>query len=373
MLGQLVGQALKGRYAIKEYLGEQGSNHLFGAQNSQTGDWLQIEFFGQSYQADETHFNYVLDGFSVLSAIDHPNIASLVDFGVYNQMVYVVRQEVDGRLLQNLIDRSSTRPLNQQQGVHIIYQIAMAMAHAERFNLQHGFLFPQNIVVDGKGRAVVLNLGVRQILDRLKGGNGDYRQNDIRALGSIFDKLMLMSAVNEDIERLIFRILGYSGERYENFSEIVRDLEFLRGDVRTTALPVGQMQQIDPQAMAGRSAEEVLRPEKTALLSLYFPDINYAYAIDRPGEYSIGRRFQGQPIIPDIDLTEHDAYNWGISKLHASITVRPNGGLFITDLGSANGTSIRGIRLQINRPYPVHNGDVFHIGRLKMQFVVYGQ
>jgi hypothetical protein len=125
--------------------------------------------------------------------------------------------------------------------------------------------------------------------------------------------------------------------------------------------------------MAGRPASEVLQPEKTALLSMYFPDIGYAYAIDKPGEYSVGRRFQGQPVIPDIDLTEHDAYNWGISKLHASITVRPNGGLFITDLGSANGTSIRGIRLQMNRPYPVHDGDVFHIGRLKMQFVVYGQ
>jgi serine/threonine protein kinase len=373
MQGQLEGQALKGRYAIREYIGEHGTNHHFRAENLQNGDLLRVEFFGESFPLDENRFNAIRDGFAVLTALDHPNIMRLVDFGVQNQMVYVVREELEGRDLETLIGESATAPLSQAEGVNIIYQIAGALAHGEKFYLHHGFLYPHNILIEDSGRAVLLNVGVRQLLDRLRARETSYRDYDIRALGNIFDKLMLMSNVTEDIERVIFRILGYAGQQYPGFDALVTDLEYLRGDVRTTSLPAGQMQQIDVQSFGGRPAAEVLKPEKTALLSLYFPDIGYAYAIDKPGEYSIGRRFQGQPVVPDIDLTEHDAYQWGISKLHASITVRPNGGLFITDLGSANGTTIRGVRLGINRPYPVHNGDVFHIGRLKLQFVVYGQ
>ena len=87
-------------------------------------------------------------------------------------------------------------------------------------------------------------------------------------------------------------------------------------------------------------------------------------------EYLIGRQHKSQPILPDIDLTPFNAYEWGISRLHASLSVYEDR-ITITDIGSANGTWHAGKRLQPDKPYALKHGDVLHLGKLKIQILSY--
>lgn len=84
-------------------------------------------------------------------------------------------------------------------------------------------------------------------------------------------------------------------------------------------------------------------------------------------EYTLGRIAKGQPILPEFDLTEFKAYDQGVSRLHAAIKVSPLR-VSIIDLGSANGTRVNGQKIVPNVEYPLKNGDVIALGKLKFEY-----
>jgi pSer/pThr/pTyr-binding forkhead associated (FHA) protein len=86
-------------------------------------------------------------------------------------------------------------------------------------------------------------------------------------------------------------------------------------------------------------------------------------------DFTLGRSTKGQTIIPDIDLNPYDAYQAGVSRLHANIRISGSE-IFIHDMGSVNGTYLNGKRLDANLEYPVHHGDVLTVGQLKIQVLM---
>ena len=68
---------------------------------------------------------------------------------------------------------------------------------------------------------------------------------------------------------------------------------------------------------------------------------------------------------PLIDLTELDALELGVSRVHAMIC-QTKDGYQIIDLESSNGTWLENQRLIPKQPYPLDSGDRIRIGRLNM-------
>lgn len=67
----------------------------------------------------------------------------------------------------------------------------------------------------------------------------------------------------------------------------------------------------------------------------------------------------------DIDLGPYNARERGVSRRHAHI-YREGGTLYITDLGSSNGTYINGERVAANDAHPLHDGDEIILGRMML-------
>jgi hypothetical protein len=89
---------------------------------------------------------------------------------------------------------------------------------------------------------------------------------------------------------------------------------------------------------------------------------------DHP-EFTLGRGSEGQPIMPDVDLSPYQAYDCGVSRLHA-ILRRLNDRVGIIDIGSSNGTFVNGKRLEGNVEYPLTHGDIITLGKLKIQVLL---
>jgi hypothetical protein len=68
---------------------------------------------------------------------------------------------------------------------------------------------------------------------------------------------------------------------------------------------------------------------------------------------------------PLVDLTELDALELGVSRVHAMIR-RAKNGYQIIDLESSNGTWLENQRLIPKQPYPLDSGDRIRLGRLNM-------
>lgn len=86
-------------------------------------------------------------------------------------------------------------------------------------------------------------------------------------------------------------------------------------------------------------------------------------------EFTLGRSAEGQPIVPDVDLSLYNAYANGVSRLHAVLKLIQDH-IVIMDLGSSNGTYLNGSRLPPYVETPLAHGDVLYLGKLKMQVLI---
>jgi hypothetical protein len=105
---------------------------------------------------------------------------------------------------------------------------------------------------------------------------------------------------------------------------------------------------------------------RVALLIL---DTNEVIHIQGEDEFTLGRSTKGQTIIPDIDLSPYQAYESGVSRLHANINIGISG-VALKDLGSANGTRLNGLRIEPHQEQPLKNGDILTFGKLKIQVLI---
>ncbi len=103
--------------------------------------------------------------------------------------------------------------------------------------------------------------------------------------------------------------------------------------------------------------------------SLHLLDTGQVLPLSTRNEFTLGRVSEGQPIMPDIDLSAYQAYAAGVSRLHAVIK-REGPRLIFMDLGSANGTFINGKRLAPNVEQEVKHGDILALGKLKIQILI---
>ncbi|MBE9524371.1 MAG: FHA domain-containing protein [Chloroflexi bacterium] len=101
---------------------------------------------------------------------------------------------------------------------------------------------------------------------------------------------------------------------------------------------------------------------------LHLVDTGDIIHVGNKKEFTIGRTGDGQKIIPEIDLTDYDAYSAGVSRLHVNLSI---GSSKVTaqDLDSANGTRLNGIRLTPQTKHKIKHGDILTLGTLKVQII----
>jgi hypothetical protein len=82
------------------------------------------------------------------------------------------------------------------------------------------------------------------------------------------------------------------------------------------------------------------------------------------GDKTLGRLHRDST--PDIDLTPYEAYDQGVSRIHAVLR-RQNDTITVTDLHSQNNTYLNGMRLVPDQPRIVRDGDEIRLGQLVMR------
>lgn len=80
----------------------------------------------------------------------------------------------------------------------------------------------------------------------------------------------------------------------------------------------------------------------------------------------LGRTDPGARPTVDVDLTPYGALDRGVSRMHCRLHLEDNR-IYITDLGSTNGTFVAGKRLEANQPEALRKGEELLLGRLSIQ------
>lgn len=96
-------------------------------------------------------------------------------------------------------------------------------------------------------------------------------------------------------------------------------------------------------------------------VTLVVPSSRRRFKLEIEDEVQIGRA--SSELIPEVDLTDDDGAEKGVSRHHAKIQA-VQGGLVLVDLGSTNGTLLNNYRLPPQEPFPLKSGDEIRFGDL---------
>lgn len=133
-------------------------------------------------------------------------------------------------------------------------------------------------------------------------------------------------------------------------------------------------QAITDEQIASELSKRSLRPDldstpPNSWISLHLMDSGKILPLASRNEFTLGRLSEGQPIMPDIDLTPYQAYASGVSRLHA-VVKRDADRVLVMDLGSSNGTYVNGRRINPHVEESLSHGDILALGKLKIQVLL---
>jgi len=133
-------------------------------------------------------------------------------------------------------------------------------------------------------------------------------------------------------------------------------------------------QAITDEQIAEELRKKAPRPEPAtptnSWISLHLMDSGKILPVTSKNEFSLGRLSEGQPIMPDIDLTLYQAYDSGVSRIHA-VVKRDANKVMVMDLGSSNGTYINGLRINPHMEETLNHGDIVALGKFRIQVLLH--
>ncbi len=156
------GVVLAGRFKIEETIGAGGVSTVYRGKDLSIGRMVAIKMLHQQPLTDEKEVQRFLLEAKTASAISHPNVITIFDFGVTPQgQPYMVMDYIDGISLDELI---KTSELTLQRIIGIFIQVCDAMIAAHKKGIIHRDLKPSNIMLvktdDGTDSVKLVDFGM---------------------------------------------------------------------------------------------------------------------------------------------------------------------------------------------------------------------
>src|SRR2546421_4627363 len=107
---------------------------------------------------DDPNFTAFLEGARSAAALQHASLTTVHQAGVVENVPYIVMQFVDGPTVSQLV--KSTGPLNQQEALAILIDVAAAIAELHDRNIIHRDVKPSNVLLDPDGHVTVSDFGL---------------------------------------------------------------------------------------------------------------------------------------------------------------------------------------------------------------------
>lgn len=150
------------RYRLEEVIATGGMGQVWRATDQTLGRPVAVKVlrpdtaddagFVERFRAEARHS----------AALQHPNIATVHDFGEGAHSAYLVMELIEGKPLSTIIRERA--PLPAEEVTEILYQAAIALQAAHDAGVVHRDVKPANIVVDDEGYARLTDFGISRAL-----------------------------------------------------------------------------------------------------------------------------------------------------------------------------------------------------------------
>lgn len=151
---------LLGHYQIISLLGKGGMGEVYRARDTRLGRDVAIKLLPADFAHDTDRLRRFEQEARATSALNHPNILTIYDFGEHDGAPYIVAELLEG---ENLRSQSEKGALSPKKAVEFAQQIAAGLAAAHDKGIVHRDLKPENLFVMKDGRVKILDFGLAKL------------------------------------------------------------------------------------------------------------------------------------------------------------------------------------------------------------------
>jgi eukaryotic-like serine/threonine-protein kinase len=178
--------ALAGRYTIERELGRGGMATVYLARDERHQRRVALKIVhpdlasvvGPSLGA--RRFQREIE---IAAQLNHPHILPVYDSGAAAGHLYYIMPFVDGETLRHRLARAG--PLAIDDAIHLLRDLARALAYAHRHGVVHRDIKPENVLLNRDGDALVADFGVAKALAAAVGSDQQNASETLSAIGLV--------------------------------------------------------------------------------------------------------------------------------------------------------------------------------------------
>lgn len=166
-----------GRYEIRSKIGAGGMGEVYLAQDTtELGRTVAIKVLSAEVASDPKRMQRFVQEAKTVSALNHPNILTIYEFGQDEATRFIATEFVDGVTLREFM---RARSLKLHEVLDIAAQMAAALDAAHEAHVAHRDIKPENIMVRRRDTIVkVLDFGLAKLSEPPMGASGPTGSED---------------------------------------------------------------------------------------------------------------------------------------------------------------------------------------------------
>lgn len=168
--GSMTGQWL-GNYQILSPIGAGGMGEVYLAEDTRLKRKVALKLLPTAFTQDAERLRRFEREAQLVSALNHPNILTIHDFGqtdaASGRLHYIVMEFIEGVTLRERLTRGR---LPLPEALSIVKQIAAALDRAHKAGIFHRDIKPENVMLRPDGLVKVLDFGLAKLSAKDEGG-----------------------------------------------------------------------------------------------------------------------------------------------------------------------------------------------------------
>jgi serine/threonine protein kinase len=150
------------RYEVIEELGKGGMGKVYKVFDKKIKEKVALKLLKPEIASDEETIERFRNELKYARKIAHRNVCRMFDLGEEQGTHYITMEYVSGEDLKSELIRMG--PLSAGKAISIAKQVCEGLAEAHRLGVVHRDLKPQNIMIDRKGNAKIMDFGIARSL-----------------------------------------------------------------------------------------------------------------------------------------------------------------------------------------------------------------
>jgi serine/threonine protein kinase len=155
----LTGQTI-GQYQLIEQI-HQGQNTVYKGYQASMNRYVAVKVLNSALAANPAFVQAFPQNMQRITALQHPNILPIYDYGQQGELFYIVSQYVETGTLQDRLPPA----FSPQQAQAMFNPIVEALNYAYPLGVGYGNIKPSNILINAQGQPLLTDLGYVQGID----------------------------------------------------------------------------------------------------------------------------------------------------------------------------------------------------------------